>query len=125
MLVTLDTDLLTIIDINDLAAPEILAELDHDRFSGVLAIVDDAAVVTSRLTLGATSSTAATIRLADCSPCPADISGDGLLDLTDLTDFLAAFIGGDLAADLAAEFGVLDLGDIIAFVQLFVAGCDI
>ncbi|HHN78108.1 MAG TPA: hypothetical protein ENK11_05460, partial [Phycisphaerales bacterium] len=55
--------------------------------------------------------------------CPADINGDGVLDLLDISAFVAAFTSGDPAADLAEPFGVLDLGDVSAFVNSFTAGC--
>ena len=41
----------------------------------------------------------------------------------DSSDFVAAFTSGDPAADLAEPFGVLDLGDLNAFTQSFLAGC--
>ena len=56
--------------------------------------------------------------------CPADLAEPfGVLDLGDIGAFVAAFGAGDLLADLAAPFGVLDLGDVSAFTQSFVAGC--
>ena len=47
----------------------------------------------------------------------------GVLDLADLSAFINAFVAGDDAADLAEPFGVLDLADVTAFVNAFVAGC--
>ncbi len=55
-------------------------------------------------------------------PCPADLNGDGVLDLQDINAFVQAFQNGDLLADLTGD-GVLDLQDINAFVQAFTAGC--
>ncbi len=55
--------------------------------------------------------------------CPADINGDGILDLQDISAFATAFASGDPAADLAEPFGVLDLSDVNAFVTSFLAGC--
>ncbi len=46
-----------------------------------------------------------------------------VLDLGDLQAFIAAFTTGDLAADIAAPFGVLDLADVQAFIAAFTAGC--
>ncbi len=57
------------------------------------------------------------------SPCVADINGDGVLDLTDITAFISAFIAQDPAADLAPPAGVYDLADLSTFVQAFLAGC--
>lgn len=55
--------------------------------------------------------------------CPADLNGDGLLDLVDINLFVLGFITQDPAADLAEPFGVFDLADITAFIAAFVAGC--
>ncbi|USN98647.1 MAG: hypothetical protein H6810_10820 [Phycisphaeraceae bacterium] len=56
-------------------------------------------------------------------PCPADLTGDGVLDLQDVNAFVLAFVGGNSAADLAEPFGVLDLADVQAFIAGFIAGC--
>ena len=47
----------------------------------------------------------------------------GVLDLSDIDAFIAAFTAGDAAADIAVPFGVLDLSDIDAFIADFFAGC--
>lgn len=57
-----------------------------------------------------------------CADCPADMNGDGLLDLADIQLFLAAFIAQDPAADLNGD-SVFDLADIQAFIASFNAGC--
>ncbi|MEM1186138.1 MAG: GC-type dockerin domain-anchored protein [Planctomycetota bacterium] len=59
------------------------------------------------------------------TPCnAADITEPfGILDLTDVDAFIAAFGAGDSAADVAAPFGVLDLTDVDAFIAAFLAGC--
>ena len=58
------------------------------------------------------------------SACLADLAEpSGVLDLADISAFVAAFVGGDPAADLAEPSGVLDLADISAFVSAFTAGC--
>jgi len=58
-------------------------------------------------------------------PCnPADLAEPGgLLDLADVTAFVQAFVAGDPAADLAEPFGLYDLADVIAFTSAFLAGC--
>ncbi|MEM1186315.1 MAG: GC-type dockerin domain-anchored protein [Planctomycetota bacterium] len=59
---------------------------------------------------------------AGCNP--ADIAPPfGVLDLGDVDAFITAFLGGDLLADVAPPFGVLDLGDIDTFINSFFAGC--
>lgn len=57
------------------------------------------------------------------SSCPADLNGDGLLDLADTLAFVDAFGAQDPAADLAEPFGLFDLADVLAFVNAFNAGC--
>jgi YVTN family beta-propeller protein len=47
----------------------------------------------------------------------------GVLDLGDLAAFVTAFSMGDPAADLAPPTGVLDLADLSAFVVSFTGGC--
>jgi len=55
---------------------------------------------------------------------PADIAEPfGVLDLGDIDAFILAFNTGDSLADIAAPFGVLDLGDIDLFILEFFAGC--
>ena len=56
------------------------------------------------------------------NPCPPDVNGDGILDNGDIGAFVALFLAGDLAADFNND-GILDNGDIGAFVQAFLAGC--
>lgn len=57
-------------------------------------------------------------------PCPADLAAPiGVLDLTDIDAFIAAFTGSDPEADLAPPPDVLDLSDIDAFIGSFLAGC--
>jgi|GEM_PF-2965206 len=56
------------------------------------------------------------------NPCPIDVNGDGVLDLGDIQAFVALFLAGDIAADFNPD-GVLDNGDIFAFVSAFLAGC--
>jgi hypothetical protein len=54
--------------------------------------------------------------------CLADLNGDGLLDLGDITAFVSAFQAGEPLADLDGN-GLYDLTDISAFVSAFTGGC--
>ncbi|USN99494.1 MAG: hypothetical protein H6810_02120 [Phycisphaeraceae bacterium] len=56
--------------------------------------------------------------------CVADLNGDGLLDLNDVTGFIDAFTSNNPLADVAAPFGVFDLNDVTTFVSLFQSGCN-
>jgi hypothetical protein len=63
----------------------------------------------------------------DCDPgvdpCPCDINGDGILDLTDIGLFVTSFVNQTPPSDIAAPFGVWDLNDVNAFVTCFRNGC--
>ena len=54
--------------------------------------------------------------------CPADLTGDGVLNFFDISAFLAAFASGDLVADFNDD-GVFNFFDISAFLAAFSAGC--
>ncbi len=54
--------------------------------------------------------------------CPADLTGDGVLDLLDVNVFVSGFSSGDPIADLNND-GILDLVDVQIFVTSFTAGC--
>lgn len=60
----------------------------------------------------------------DCSgnSCDADLTGDGELDFFDVSEFLALFGAGDLAADFSGD-GSLDFFDVSEFLAQFGAGC--
>ncbi len=65
-----------------------------------------------------------TLRIASRVPaCPADLTGDGVLDAADLDAFAAAFLALSPDADLTGD-GVLNLDDIDAFVAGYHAGCE-
>ncbi|MBZ0172698.1 MAG: hypothetical protein K8E66_09990 [Phycisphaerales bacterium] len=51
-------------------------------------------------------------------PCPADMNNDGLLDLVDITSFIAAFTTQQLAADFDGN-GIYDLVDVVGFIESF------
>ena len=62
----------------------------------------------------------------DCTPgeppCPCDINGDGILDLTDIGLFIGCFTGSLPCGDLNSD-GIWDLADIGLFIACFNAGC--
>ena len=54
---------------------------------------------------------------------PADLAEPfGVLDIDDIDAFIDAFIAGDALADLAAPLGVVDISDVDAFIDAFLAG---
>jgi len=54
--------------------------------------------------------------------CQPDVNLDGILDNGDIGAFVAAFLAGQPVADFNSD-GILDNGDIGAFVAAFLAGC--
>ena len=62
------------------------------------------------------------ITVLESPACPADTNGDGILDNGDINAFVQLFLAGDPAADFNGD-GFLDNGDINAFVVAFLAGC--
>jgi len=56
-----------------------------------------------------------------CDP-PADLNGDGLLDLGDITMYAQLFLSGDARAELNGD-GILDIGDIEQFIVLYQIPC--
>jgi len=54
--------------------------------------------------------------------CQSDVNADGVVDQGDIQAFVGLFLASDPAADFNAD-GVIDLGDIQAFVAAFLAGC--
>ena len=56
--------------------------------------------------------------------CPADLAGpDGVLNIDDVLAFVDAFALGEPAADFAPPTGVFNIDDVIAFLDAFAAGC--
>jgi hypothetical protein len=58
-----------------------------------------------------------------CTPCPADLTGDGNLNFFDLAAYLDLFNAGDPAADLAPPTGTINFFDLAAYLDTFNAGC--
>ena len=58
----------------------------------------------------------------DAAPCPADLTGDGNLNNSDINAFVNAFLAEDPAADFNHD-GNWNNTDINAFVNAFIGGC--
>jgi hypothetical protein len=58
-----------------------------------------------------------------CGACPCDINADGVLDLSDVSAFVACFTGALPCGDIAPPFGVWDISDINLFITCFLGGC--
>jgi len=63
-----------------------------------------------------------TLGIEPSTICPADMNGDGVVDNGDIGAFIVAFLSGDPRADFNLD-GLLDNGDIGAFVAEFLNGC--
>ena len=56
------------------------------------------------------------------NPCPADLTGDGVLNFFDVSAFLTAFGAMDPTADMNGD-GIFNFFDVSAFLAAFAAGC--
>ncbi|NRA31585.1 MAG: hypothetical protein HRU11_15155, partial [Parvularculaceae bacterium] len=56
------------------------------------------------------------------NPCPADLTGDGVLNFFDVSAFLNAYNTMDPAADFTGD-GMFNFFDVSAFLNAFNAGC--
>lgn len=54
--------------------------------------------------------------------CPADLNGDGVVDNGDIGAFIGLFLAADLSVDFNGD-GIVDNGDIGEFITVFLAGC--
>jgi len=59
---------------------------------------------------------------APTQPCPADVTGDGVVNADDFFAFLSLFADGDARADFTGE-GTINADDFFAFLSAFAAGC--
>ncbi len=58
----------------------------------------------------------------ECAPCLADLTGDGVVDISDAIAFLDIYTSGVAAADLTDD-GILDISDVIVFLESYNTGC--
>ncbi len=68
------------------------------------------------------SGTATIVASGSAPSCPADLTGDGVLDFFDVSAFLGAYSSMDPTADFDGN-GVFDFFDVSAFLGAFSAGC--
>lgn len=57
------------------------------------------------------------------TPCPADLTGDGLANIFDILDFFNAFAAGDPLAERDGQPG-FNIFDILAYLNAFADGCN-
>ena len=58
----------------------------------------------------------------NCQSCPADLTGDGIVNTQDFLLFLGAWSISDPLADWNSD-GIIDIKDFIAYLNDWVAGC--
>ena len=97
-------------------------------YAGAIVLVESDALVTYSTSPGANQSTLGvatlTITVGQSGCNAADLAPPvGVLDLGDVDAFIPAFLSGDPSADLAGPFGVLDLADVDTFIVAFLGGC--
>lgn len=63
-----------------------------------------------------------TARVPGRDACPADLTGDGLIDFSDYLSFLNFYETGDLRADFIPD-GMVDFSDYLEFLNHYDAGC--
>lgn len=90
-------------------------------FDGLNRFVDDPDTVDTGMGAGAIVDMGA-YEFQVIVSCPADITGDGLLNFFDVSAFLGAFASADLSADFTGD-GMLNFFDVSAFLNAFGAGC--
>ncbi len=90
--------------------------LEEDEFGEKVALWGSVAAITSGDEVGRVY-----LYELGCS-CPADFTGDGVLNFFDVSAFLQAFTTQDPAADFTGD-GNFDFFDIGQFIGLFGAGC--
>ncbi len=59
---------------------------------------------------------------SSCTPCPGDLTADGIVDVLDFFRFVELFDLADPAADLSAD-GIVDVMDFFLFIIAFDIGC--
>ncbi len=83
------------------------------------------AVETAGLSAGETLSASVVgneVRITAITTCLADLTGDGIVDISDVFAFLAAYNATDPTADLTGD-GVVDIADVFAFLGSYNTGC--
>lgn len=96
--------------------------LGEEEHSVEVVVVDETPWVIDEAIRASFLTASRVYRVIGC-PVSGDLTGDGVLDLTDITAFVEAFVAGEAPADLAPPIGVYDLADVAAFVDAFVSGC--
>jgi FG-GAP repeat len=96
----------------------------NDNFGSAIAIANGivAAGAWSDNDSGGDSGSAYLFDTGIGAACPADMTGDGLLNFFDVSAFLSAFAAGDATADFTGD-GQFNFFDVSAFLTAFSAGC--
>ncbi|MHA7814809.1 MAG: GC-type dockerin domain-anchored protein [Phycisphaerales bacterium] len=114
LFIAIELDALRSIDVSDptnLVMGNIYP-IDYQDEDGITA-AGDRLILDTRFTL---------FDLGECGDCPADLTGDGVLDFFDVSAFLSAYNAQDPAADFTGD-GQFDFFDVSAFLGAYSAGC--
>ena len=82
-------------------------------------LMDSSGTTLGTLTVSGSANIFAT---AQVPGCPADLTGDGVLDFFDVSAFLGAYSSMNPAADFDGN-GVFDFFDVSAFLNAYTSGC--
>jgi len=108
----------------DVLESGVMYEIDINHFASPTSFADDCpgfGLGSINLT-GFVSSTSVFFTPLAAPSCPADLTGDGVLDFFDISAFLTAFGSSDPVADFTGD-GTFDFFDISAFLTAFSSGC--
>ena len=105
---TLDTDPTWTYDASQVGTALAFGDLNSDG-------LDD-------LIVGYSGDTCIRVFYSQLTPCPADLTGEGVLDFFDVSAFLNAYNAMDPAADFTGD-GLYDFFDVSAFLNAYNAGC--
>ncbi len=107
---------ITMYDVTDPASPKFTGMYNKEEGMLSLTVQDDIGYLRTDDALFMM------LDMSECSVCPADLNGDGVLNFFDISAFLGAFGAGDPVADFTGD-GVFNFFDISAFLSAFSAGC--
>jgi hypothetical protein len=100
---------------------QLIEPSDQNWDTGIGYIGNDRRVYTTAFDASA-NTYAIVVLVPDTGVCPADLTGDGVLDFFDVSAFLNAYNAMDPAADFTGD-GVFNFFDVSAFLNAFNAGC--
>ena len=105
----------TLIDVSDPAQPTVVIAANEYGTVGSIVVDHEVAYFTMPDSL-------VSYDLSGCVLCPADLTGDGVVNFFDVSAFLVAYTGGEPGGDWNGD-GVINFFDVSGFLVDFNAGC--